>query len=195
METRIFNTTFNGLNSDTPIGQKIDLVVSAMNKYNGGTYGIYNSLYPNLYNSDINLNNSEILNNYLLNKNGIKFYFSLSANRTLKWTEDFPQDAAGIIQTFNLTDAVTGITDNITIPFSFVTTPVTPATALGFNVYLGTAGDPTTDNITFENLASGGPSYRAILFKNTDTPMTIQVNIKATDFTPGDEKIAFTWTN
>lgn len=194
MTTRIFNTLFNGLASNTTNGEKIEFLKDALSKYNGATYRIYNSLIPEFWEGIIPLNTQEILINYLLNKDQLVFYFSLTADSNLIWGYDTSDFVGQVAEAFNLTDAILGITDTITLNLSFVTTPVSPPTALGFNVYLGSE-DTSTDYVSFENLSSPGPASKAILFNSTDTPMTVTVTIKITDFTPGNETMTVKWTN
>jgi hypothetical protein len=184
MNTRIFNTAFNNLASETTLGNKIKFTADALWAYKGPTNSIYNINYPGLYDSNIELNNS-IIGNYFIINGQNKFYFDLSANRTLLWGDDSSNFVVGCINSFNLSDIAPGITDNITFNFAFETPN---SVVLPNNVYLGNTGT-STDYVTFNG------SYTSVLFPSGTSP-TVSKNIllTITDFTPGQETCTFNWS-
>lgn len=181
---KIFNTAFNQLAFQTSLGNKTVFVTDVLWKYKGPTNSFYNIYEPYLYDSNIELNSTLIGNYYLIN-NAIKFFFDLSANRTLIWGDDSPEFVAALIDIFNLSNLSTGTTNVIEFNFSF---DKSGGGTLPYNVYLGNISG-TTDYVAFNG------SSTSILF---DTALTagspITVTLTITDFTPGSETCTFTWT-
>lgn len=191
MDTRIFDTKFNQIAFNTPFSQKLSFVIDSLWAYKGSTNRIYNIFEPTLYDSNINLNTREISNYHILNGSNI-FYFNLTNNRSLLWGYDSPDFVSSLIDSFNLSDFITGYTNTVELKFSFITKNFLP---LSYNIYLGST-DITSDYLKFENLSSGPPDSSALLFNSSDTPtFSLNINLTITDFTPGEEKCTFTWVN
>lgn len=185
MDTRIFNTAFNQLPFQTSMENKLGFVTDVLLKYKGPTNSIYNIYQPYTWDSNFILNEGKVLYYYLLN-NGVTLYFNLTAARTLTWGEDSPEYCAALISLYNLSDLVPGVTDTISINFSYQS----PGSAdLPYNVNLTNSSGTST----YLKL-NGGTSSILFLNNSLNAGASVPVSINVTDFTPGEEKINITWT-